>query len=211
MRTCRFLAEENLFLRRCITSCGSTEPTDYTPDICQAIPRRMAVSACQNITQLRYSIQSVSELQSLCSAERRSVVIGANRNLHFCDETIDLPTHALAHVLIRALLRPRNSGDGGEIITASLLAQRFVLAVFGPRERSTRSDRIFNVSSRSGSIAGSLVSSPTPAPATRSVSASGAASGSTFGDTPFFFASASFPGYMINCRFGLSTVSSVRR
>src|SRR5205823_4173127 len=86
--------EENLFLRRCITSCASTGPTDYTTDICHAIPRRMAASACQNITQLRYSIQSVSELQSLCSAERRSVVIGANRNLHFCDETIDLPTHA---------------------------------------------------------------------------------------------------------------------
>src|SRR5213080_449862 len=156
MRTCRFLAEENLFLRRCITSCGSTEPTDYTPDICQAIPRRMAVSACQNITQLRYSIQSVSELQSLCSAERRSVVIGANRNLHFCDETIDLPTHALAHVLIRALLRPRNSGDGGEIITASLRGCRLILGLCVPLARSSRSPRIFNVSSRSKAMAGSL-------------------------------------------------------
>src|SRR2546430_9312905 len=43
----------------------------------------------------------------------------------------------------------------------------FALAVFGPRERSTRSVRIFNVSSRSGSMAGSLVSSP-PIPATKS-------------------------------------------
>src|SRR6266700_8041730 len=160
MRTCWFLAEENLFLRQCITSCGSTEPTDYTLDICQAIPRRMVVSACQNSTRFRSSIQSVSELRSLYSAGRRSAVIGANRNLRFCDEAIDLPTHASAQVLIRALLRLRHSGDGGEIITASpLLAQRFVLAVFGPRERSTRSPRIFNVSSRSGSMAGSLVSS----------------------------------------------------
>src|SRR5207247_8943389 len=59
------------------------------------------------------------------------------------------------------------------------------------------------------SMAGSLVSSPTPTPAVRSVSASGAAaSGSTFGGTPFFFTSANFPGYMINWRFGLSTVRS---
>src|SRR5437867_9666896 len=116
MRTRWFLAEENLFLLQCITSCGSTEPTDYTLDICQAIPRRMVVSACQNSTRLRSSIQSVSELRSLYSAGRRSAVIGANRNLRFCDETIDLPTHASAHVLIRALLRHRHSGDGGEII-----------------------------------------------------------------------------------------------
>src|SRR5205823_6374917 len=34
---------------------------------------------------------------------------------------------------------------------------------------------------------------------------------STFGTVPFFFASANFPGYIINCRFGLSTVSSVTR
>src|SRR5437667_1875937 len=211
MRTCWFLAEENLFLRQCITSCGSTEPTDYTLDICQAIPRRMVVSACQNSTRLRSSIQSVSELRSLYSAGRRSAVIGANRNLRFCDETIDLPTHALARVLIRALLRHRHSGDGGEIITASLPAQRFVLAVFGPRERSTRSPRIFNVSSRSGSMAGSLVSSPPPMPATKSESASEAASGTAFGGTPLFFVSASFPGYMASRRLGLAIVAWVSR
>src|SRR5438552_15768427 len=150
MRTCWFLAEKDYFLRQCITSCGSTEPTDYTLHICQSIPRRIVVSACQNSTRFRSSIQSVSELRSLYSAGRRSAVIGAKRNLRFCDETIDLPTHASAQVWIRALLRHRHSGDGGEIITAyPLLAQRFVLAVFGPRERSTRSPRIFNVSSRS--------------------------------------------------------------
>src|SRR5439155_1008298 len=96
--------------------------------------------------------------------------------------------------------------------SGAVLSTLFALAVFGPRVRSTRSAKMFSASSRSGSIAGVLVSSSAPpAPPIKSVSASEAASGSTLGVVPFFFASANFPGYMINCRFGLSTVSSVTR
>src|SRR5450755_1593421 len=79
------------------------------------------------------------------------------------------------------------------------------LAVVGPWLRLTRSLRMFKVSSRSGSMAGSLVPSSSPV---KSESASGAASGETVG---LFFDEAVFPGNMMSCRFGLSTVSRVRR
>src|SRR5439155_224920 len=73
--------------------------------------------------------------------------------------------------------------------------------------------RDYRASPRSESIAGVLVSSSALPPPiiSASLSASEAASGLTFGAMPFFFASANFPGYMTNWRFGLSTVSSVTR
>jgi hypothetical protein len=114
MRTCRFLGEQNLFPRRCITSCGSTGRTECTPDTCRATLPRTAVSACPRNMQLRFSIPSVPELQSLFLAEPPRAVIGANRDPGFQEAAIDLQTRALAHVLIRAL-RHRHQCGGGKL------------------------------------------------------------------------------------------------
>jgi hypothetical protein len=112
-RTCRFLGEENLFLRRCITSCDSMGLTECMPDTCRAILRPTAVFACPRNMQLRFSIPSVPELQSLFLAEHPRAVIGANLDPGFQEAAIDLRTRALAHVLIRAL-RHRHQCGGGE-------------------------------------------------------------------------------------------------
>ena len=58
-RTCRFLAEENLFPRRCIISCVLTGRTGCMPDICRAILRRTAVFLCPSSTQSRFSTRLV--------------------------------------------------------------------------------------------------------------------------------------------------------
>jgi len=60
--------------------------------------------------QLRFSIPSVSELQSLLLAERPPAVIGARRDPGFKEAAIDLQTRALARLLIRVLRHRRHFG-----------------------------------------------------------------------------------------------------
>jgi hypothetical protein len=98
--TCLFLPEENLFLRQCITSCDSQEPTECTPDTCPAIPRGTAVSECLSSMRSRFSIRSALALQSLCSAGRRSGAIWGNRNPHFCGAATDLEVRASTRDLV---------------------------------------------------------------------------------------------------------------
>ena len=86
--------------------------------------------------QLRFSILSVSELQSLLLAERPQAAIGAKRDPGFQEAAIDLQTRALAHVLIRALRHLHHLGDGELVRYYGRCAgdlSTFVLAVFGPR------------------------------------------------------------------------------
>jgi hypothetical protein len=63
--------------------------------------------------QLRFSIPSVSELQSLLLAERPQAAIGAKPDPGFQEAAIDLQIRALFRVLIRAL-RHRHQCGGGE-------------------------------------------------------------------------------------------------
>lgn len=100
MPTCRSRAEENLFRRRCIISCALTGLTECTRDICPAIPRRMAVSGCQNNMQSRSSTRLALALRLRFLAEPRRDAIWDNRNPHSC-AAIDLQTHASARDLHR--------------------------------------------------------------------------------------------------------------
>src|SRR6266446_10869288 len=103
MPTCRSRVEENLFRRRCITSCALTALTECTRDICPAIPLRMAVSGCQNNMQSRSSIRSAKALRLRWLAEPRRDAIWDNRNPYSCDAAIDLQTHASVRDLRRLL------------------------------------------------------------------------------------------------------------
>ncbi len=122
MPTCRSHAEENLFPRRCIISCGSPERMECTPDICPAIPRRTAVSACRNSMQLRFSTQSASALRSPCLAGHQREAMRDNGNPRLCGAAIDLQTRAST----RGLRRLHRLGgdkltlitDGGRIVCA---------------------------------------------------------------------------------------------
>jgi hypothetical protein len=69
--------------------------------------------------QLRFSIPSVSELQSLLLAERPPAIIGARRDPGFKAAAIDMQTRALAPLLIHVSPRHRHLG-GGELWRQSL-------------------------------------------------------------------------------------------
>ena len=85
---------------------------ECTPDICRATLPRTAVFACPRNMQLRFSIPSVPELQSLFLAEHPRAVMGVNRGPGFQEAAIDLQTRGLAHVLIRALRHLHQCGGG---------------------------------------------------------------------------------------------------
>jgi len=65
--------------------------------------------------QLRFSILSVSELQSLLLVERRPAVIGARRDPDFQQAAIDMQTRVPARLLIRASRRHRRLLGGAEL------------------------------------------------------------------------------------------------
>jgi len=108
MRKCRCRPEENLSRRQCITSCDSPAPTECMPDIYRAIQLRMAVFVCRNITQLRFSIQSVLARWSRCTEGHQPGVIWGNHDRYFKGVLIDLQTRAS----IQDLLRRRHLGGG---------------------------------------------------------------------------------------------------
>ena len=109
MRTCRSRPGENLFRRQCISSCGSSAPTECMPDIYQAIQRRTAVSVCRNSTRLRFSIQSVLALRSRCTEGPQPGATWGNHDRHFQGALIDLGTRASIQHLVR--LRHLGGGD----------------------------------------------------------------------------------------------------
>ena len=150
MRTCRFLGEENLSRRRCITSCGSAERMECTRESYRVTPPRMAVFGCPRNMQLRFSIPLVSELQSLLLAERPPAVMGANRDPGSQQAAIDMQTRAPAHVLIRVLRHHRHIGGGKLIRYYGRCAgdlSTFALAVLGPLEAGALGFKVFLVPS----------------------------------------------------------------
>lgn len=103
MRTCRYRAEENLFPRPCITSCGSPVPMECTQDIYLATRRRTAVFGCRNGTQSCFSTRFVSALRSRCMAERRRGATWENRDGHFHGSKIDFAIRGSIRDLPRLL------------------------------------------------------------------------------------------------------------
>jgi hypothetical protein len=111
MRTCRYRAEENLFPRRCITSCGSPVPMECMQDIYLATQHRMAVFGCRNGTRSHFSMRSVSALRSRCMAGRRRGATWENRDRHFHGSKIDFEIRGSIRDLHR--LRHHGGGDNG--------------------------------------------------------------------------------------------------
>ena len=118
-RTCRSRLEENLFLRRCTTSCDSPAPTECMPGICQATLRRTAVFACRNSTQLRSSMQSTSALQSRFTEERRRGATWGNRDRHSHGALVDLEVRVSTRGFSR-LRRHRGGSDKSQTSCARL-------------------------------------------------------------------------------------------
>ena len=133
MRTCQFHEAENLFLRRCIISCGLTELMACMPDICPAIPHRTAVFGCRNSMQLRSLIRSTSALQSRFLAGLRRASIWDDGNRRFSPAVTDLQTHASRHAFRRDRLRFRG---GGNIESSSPGAASVELRTFPLRQRT---------------------------------------------------------------------------
>ena len=118
-RTCRSRLEENLFPRRCTTSCDSPAPTECMPGICQAIRRHMAVFGCRNSTQLHSSMQSTLALQSRFTEERRRGATWGNRDRHSHGALVDLEVRVSTRGFSR-LRRHRGGSDKSETSCARL-------------------------------------------------------------------------------------------